>query len=139
MQCVQTLRFSSNSLSKTIVLHLGHLVHRPSGISRFLDLRDTLGFLTKVVLLVAGGGVTAGSAVSRPSVFLVKDVVAMLSSRLTPYYSNSAGKCPDANFSRPGGQQNPGTGAGRGAGCKNIIHQHDAFTVQRFAGAHGKG
>src|ERR1041384_6839236 len=74
----QTLRFSSNSLSKTIVLHLGHLVHKPSGISRFLDLARSFGFLAKVaVLLVAGGGVTAGSAVSRPRVFLVNEVVAI--------------------------------------------------------------
>src|SRR6266478_1337277 len=77
-QCVQTLRFSSNSLSKTMVLHLGHLVQRPSGISRFLDLARSFGFLAKVVaLVVAGGGVTAGSAVSRPKVFLLKEVVAM--------------------------------------------------------------
>src|SRR5437016_5307498 len=78
-QWVQTLRFSSSSLSKTMVLHLGHLVQRPSGISRFLDLPRSLGFLAKVVvLLLAGGGVTAGSAVSRPRVFLLKEVVAML-------------------------------------------------------------
>src|SRR3989442_7129176 len=77
----QTFRFSSNSLSKTMVLHLGHLVHRPSGISRFLDFARSLGFFAKVVaLLVGGGGVTAGSAVSRPSVFLVKEGVAMLNS-----------------------------------------------------------
>jgi hypothetical protein len=36
-----------------------------------------LGFLTKVVLDVTGGGVTAGSAVSSPSVFFVKKVVAI--------------------------------------------------------------
>src|SRR5262249_8971099 len=73
-QCGQTFRFSSNSLSKTIVVHLGHLVHRPSGISRFLDLARNLGFLAKVVVLVvAGGGVTAGSAVSRPRLFLLND------------------------------------------------------------------
>src|SRR2546427_5173461 len=78
-QWVQTLRFSSNSLSNTMVVHLGHLVQRPSGISRFLDFARSLGFFAKVVaLLVGGGGVTAGSAVSRPSVFLVKEVVAIL-------------------------------------------------------------
>src|ERR1051325_7894550 len=77
-QCVQTLRFSSNSLSKTIVLHLGHLVHNPSGISRFLDLAPaSLGFLAKGGLLFTGGGVTAGSAVSSPSVFFVNMVVAI--------------------------------------------------------------
>jgi hypothetical protein len=36
-----------------------------------------LGFLTKAVSVVAGGGVTAGSPVSNPSVFFVNDVVAM--------------------------------------------------------------
>src|SRR4051812_24792059 len=68
--------FSSSSLSKTMVLHLGHLVHSPSGISRFLDFAPNLGFLTKVVLPVGGGGVTAGSDdVSKPSVFFVNAVV----------------------------------------------------------------
>src|SRR5579862_355947 len=77
-QRVQTLRFSSSSLSKTIVLHLGHLVHKPSGISRFFDLAPSFGFLANVVVVVgAGGGVTAGSVVSNPSVFLVNEVVAI--------------------------------------------------------------
>src|SRR6476646_3906912 len=77
-QCVQTFRFSSSSLSKTIVPHLGHLVHSPSGISRFFDLAAaSFGFLTKVVFLLTGGGVTAGSAVSSPSVFFVNKVVAI--------------------------------------------------------------
>src|SRR5258706_994395 len=76
--CVQTLRFSSSSLSKTMVLHFGHLVHRPSGISRFLDLDASRGFLANVVgALGGGGGVTAGSVVSRPSDFLVNEVVAI--------------------------------------------------------------
>src|SRR5437588_13104970 len=74
-QWVQTLRFSSNSLSNTMVLHLGHLVQRPSGISRFFDFAPSFGFFAKVVLPVGGGGVTAGSAVSNPSVFLVNAVV----------------------------------------------------------------
>jgi hypothetical protein len=47
--------------------------------SRFLDLRlGSLGFLVNVVLGVAGGGVTAGSAVSIPRVFFVKEVVVMV-------------------------------------------------------------
>jgi len=58
-----------------MVLHFGHLVQRPSGISRFLDFEANLGFLTNVVLFEAGGGVTAGSAVSSPRDFLEKDVV----------------------------------------------------------------
>jgi hypothetical protein len=63
-------------LSKTIVLHLGHLVHKPSGISRFRDFEEPIfGFLANVVLLPGGGGVTPGSPVSKPSVFLVKVVV----------------------------------------------------------------
>src|SRR5579862_6976789 len=61
-----------------MVLHLGHLVQSPSGISRFLDLADaSFGFLAKVVWLFAGGGVTAGSAVSSPRVFFVNKVVAI--------------------------------------------------------------
>src|SRR5439155_17440307 len=77
-QWVQTLMFSSSSLSNTMVLHLGHLVHKPSGISRLRDLEASLGFLAKVVLFVAGGGVTPGSAVSRPSVRFVNEVVLIL-------------------------------------------------------------
>src|SRR4051794_8642862 len=81
--------FSSSSLSKTIVLHLGHLVHRPSGISRFFDFEEaSFGFLTKVVLVLAGGGVTAGSAVSRPSVFFVNKVVA-ISARSLSFFTSS--------------------------------------------------
>jgi hypothetical protein len=38
----------------------------------------SLGFLTKLVALVAGGGVTAGSDDSRPRVFFVKEVVAIV-------------------------------------------------------------
>jgi hypothetical protein len=37
-----------------------------------------LGFLANVVLVVTGGGVTPGSAVSSPSVFFVKEVVVIL-------------------------------------------------------------
>ena len=75
---VQTFRLSSSSLSKIMVEHLGHFCHRPSGMSRFLDLVEpSLGFFAKLASVPAGGGVTAGSAVSRPRVFLVKVVVAM--------------------------------------------------------------
>src|SRR4051812_7235144 len=79
-QWVQTLRFSSNSLSKTMFEHLGHLSQRPSGISRLRDLvLPSLGFFVKAVsvVTVGGGGVTAGSAASNPSVFLLK-VVAII-------------------------------------------------------------
>ena len=62
------------------MLHFGHLVHSPSGISRFLDLdEDNLGFFAKLALPVLGGGVTAGSMVSVPSDFFVNEVVAMIS------------------------------------------------------------
>src|SRR2546425_2178594 len=63
----QTLRFSSSSLSKSIVAHFGHFVHRPSGISRFLDLVEpSFGFLLKAASAPAGGGVTAGSGGFQP-------------------------------------------------------------------------
>src|SRR5262249_49560613 len=70
-------RFSSSSLSNTMASHFGHLVHRPSGISRLRDLPEpSLGFLTKLVAeLEAGGGVTAGSDVSSPNDFLLNEVV----------------------------------------------------------------
>jgi hypothetical protein len=47
--------------------------------SRLRDLRlGSLGFLVNVVCGLTGGGVTAGSAESNPSVFLLKVVVAIL-------------------------------------------------------------
>src|SRR5512132_2548691 len=73
---MQILRFSSSSLSKTIVSHFGHLVQRPSGISFFRCLPPSFGFFRKVVSLFAGGGVTAGST-SKPRVFFVNEVVAI--------------------------------------------------------------
>src|SRR3954465_4644555 len=90
-QWVQTLRFSSNSLSNTMFEHLGHLSHRPSGISRLRDLvLPSLGFLVKVVSVaaVAGGGVTAGWTASNPSVFLLK-VVAIIQLRSIIHRSNA--------------------------------------------------
>src|SRR5208282_2791406 len=59
--------------------HFLHLLHKPSGMSRLRDLAPaSLGFLIKLVVWVSEeGGVTAGSATSRPRVFLLNDVVAM--------------------------------------------------------------
>src|SRR5262245_42535707 len=76
---VQTLRFSSNSLSKTMVSHLGHLVHRPSGISRFFFLlAPSLGFLTNAVSEPVGGGLSAGSVGSTVAgAFFVNKVAAI--------------------------------------------------------------
>src|SRR5579863_6401717 len=72
----QTFSFSSNSLSKIIVLHLGHFVHRPSGMSRFLD----FDFAGPSFGLGSGGtfsegGVSAGSTISLPPNFFRKTVV----------------------------------------------------------------
>src|ERR1700728_1441418 len=79
----QTFNFSSSSLSKIIVSQDGHLVHRPSGISRLrvLDLPEpSFAFLGRNGL--ADGGVNAGSTCSTPIADLVKNEVAM-----TPDYS----------------------------------------------------
>src|SRR5690349_11321984 len=55
-----------------MVEHLGHLVQRPSGISRFFDFElASFGFLIKLVS-VGAGGVTAGSEESLPRRFLGK-------------------------------------------------------------------
>src|SRR5262245_15395860 len=72
-QFKHTFRFSSSSLSNTMVLHLGHFVQSPSGISRLRDLAASFGFLTKEVFPVAGGGVTPGSTTSVPRFFLEKE------------------------------------------------------------------
>jgi hypothetical protein len=123
------------------VLHFGHLVQRPSGISRFLDLDPSFGFLAKVVeVLETGGGVTAGSADSNPSVFLMNEVAilsyelrvfdfefpavavtALFISNYRPYYSKSARYCPDTNFTRTGLPQHPGAGTRGRAGGKNVV------------------
>jgi hypothetical protein len=62
-----------------MVEHFGHLTQRPSGISFLRDLEVvSFGFLTKPLLEFAGGGVTAGSTLSTPRDFFVKEVVAIL-------------------------------------------------------------
>jgi hypothetical protein len=61
------------------VAHFGHFTQSPSGISFLRDLELlSFGFLTKVAVAVAGGGVTAGSILSSPNDFLVNEVVAMI-------------------------------------------------------------
>jgi hypothetical protein len=78
----QTFRFSSSSLSKIIVSHVGHFVQRPSGMSRFLVLDlpvPIFVFLAKVVCaVVLGGGVSAGSTIATPPIdFFVNEVVSI--------------------------------------------------------------
>jgi len=65
------------------VEHFGHFTQRPSGISflRAFEL-ESFGFLTKLVFEFGGGGVTAGSTLSRPNDFFVNDVVAIFSKLL---------------------------------------------------------
>ena len=45
LHLAQTFWFSSSSLSKIMVSHLGHLVHRPSGMSSFLRSERSRGLL----------------------------------------------------------------------------------------------
>jgi hypothetical protein len=63
-----------------------------------LDFEVSLGFLVNVVSLLAGGGVTAGSTVSNPNVFLGRgdivtkgpmSVVAIVSSESAIYVASS--------------------------------------------------
>jgi hypothetical protein len=62
--------------------HFLHLVQSPSGMSRLRDgAEPSLGFLRKVVCVSADGGVTDGSMVSKPRVFFVNEVVAILEPR----------------------------------------------------------
>jgi hypothetical protein len=151
-------------LSKTIVLHLGHFVQRPSGISRFLGFDGSFGFLMKLVPgFEAGGGVTAGSVVSKPRDFLVNEVVAIQKFRvegwgvgdsapsrqsmhsqqcsfvILQYYSDSAGNCPDTNVVRPRLSQRPRARAGGGASGENIVHQDNAFAAQTPSFPQNKG
>jgi hypothetical protein len=60
------------------------LVHKPSGISRFLDLAEaSFGFFGKLEFGVGAGGVTAGSPDSSFSVFLLKEVAMLKASEST--------------------------------------------------------
>jgi hypothetical protein len=58
-----------------------------------LRLRDgaeaSLGFLAKDVVDSTGGGVTAGSTVSKPRIFFVNEVVAILEHRRFIFYANA--------------------------------------------------
>ena len=141
----QTFRFSSSSLSKTIVSHFGHFVQSPSGMSRFLvwicRCRAWAFWATSLCgrrrsqcpRLAAS---SAGSTVSRPpSDFLVKEVVSML---LNNIILKSARNCPDANIARAGGQKRLRARAGRRAGRENVVHQNHPLAVQTRAGADGK-
>ena len=89
-----------------------------------------LGFF-RAFWLTIDGGVTAGSKVSRPSVFLEKEVVAIgryLDFRATVSKgSQSAGDGPDDHDARTYFPQNPRTGVGGGTRGKNVIHQYNAL------------
>src|SRR5258706_3280070 len=134
----QTLRFSSSSLSKIIVSHVGHLVQSPSGISRFLvfDLPvPSLGLRVNVGDLPVGG-VKAGSTVSMPSSFFVNVVVSMSHEMLVK--SNPARNCPDADHVRARLTQYFGTGAGRRTRGKHIVNDNDPCAGQLYAIANAK-
>src|SRR5258706_3636625 len=130
---MQTFRLSSSSLSKSIVAHVGHLVQSPSGISRFLVLdlpEPSLSFLVKAGALPVGG-VKAGSAISRPRVFLVTLVILVVSmSGRMLLNSKPACNCPNTHLAGTGGPQLPGAGTRRRPGREHVVHQHHAFTVQ---------
>src|SRR5580658_5792650 len=86
----QTFRLSSNSLSYIMTPHFLHLVQSPSGMSRLRGgAPANLGFLRKFVCVSFVGGVTAGSAFSKPRVFFVNVVVAILESRRFRFSFNS--------------------------------------------------
>src|SRR6516162_3451101 len=93
----QTLRFVSNSLSKIIVLHLGHLVQRPSGISRFLDLGlDEPSFGLRGSAGGFRGTVRAGSMIGTPTVFLANKLCSILELlRTVKNLSQTPRNCPD--------------------------------------------
>ena len=139
---MQTLRFSSSSLSKTIVAHFGHLVHKPSGISRFLDFAvASFGFFGKLEFGVGVGGVTAGSPDSNFNVFFVKEVAmrAVIIFQRYLYYSNSASNCPDTNIIGTDTPQDSSAGIRGCARRENVIHQHDARLSQVCSAANREG
>src|SRR5437763_13382203 len=105
--------------------HFGHLVHSPSGISRFLDLDAPIfGFFGKVV---AGEPVIESPPDlpdSRPSVFLVKMVVAIMREGRLPVLE-AASNGPDANITRTTAAQDFSASISGRAGCLNIVQKHD--------------
>src|ERR1700722_5749591 len=125
----QTFRLSSNSLSYILTPHFLHLVQRPSGMSRLREgAPASLGFLTKFAWASDGGGVTAGSTFSKPRVFLVNEVVAILESCCFLSFANCdsiydsskpqsspARDRPHTHVASPGLPQGVRARAGRGA------------------------
>src|ERR1700733_12088540 len=98
----QTFEFSSSSLSKIIVSHVGHFTQSPSGMSRFFVLdfpEPRRGFLGSAVILCAGG-VNAGSITSMPIDFFVNEVVSM--NVISLLNSKPARNSPDTNIARAG-------------------------------------
>ena len=75
--------------------HFRHFVQTPSGMSRFLDLDGAIfGFLRKVVGPITGMGEAVDSAVSRPSIFLVKELVVIIRTREIPSWALRKLKLP---------------------------------------------
>src|SRR5262249_43122415 len=96
---------------------------------------------------LTGGGVTAGSAVSSPSVFFVNKVVAISAGSLISFRppnkspvrpSNTPGNGPNADLCRARRAQHPGTSTGCGARGKHIVNENNALTVQLPAASHRK-
>src|SRR5262245_40583650 len=122
--------------------HLGHLVQMPSGISRFLDLEPPiLGFLMNVVSVLGGGGVTAGSTVSSPSVFLENEVVAMfgIGSELLGSDQQTTRDGPYTDVRGSSLAKHPRASAGGGASGQHVIDKDNPFAVQGHAGLQFKG
>jgi hypothetical protein len=92
--------------------------------------------LAKVVLPVGGGGVTAGSVVSRASGFFENEVVLIMTDT---QYSGSAGNCPDTNFGGSSGAKDLCAGAGRCASGENVINQDNSLSIEGLAPADGEG
>src|SRR5205085_2284364 len=120
-----------------MLAHLGHLVQRPSGMSRLRDLvAPSLGFFANAVSVLLGGGVTPGSTVSSPRVFLLKEVVAIISYRplYTGWIESTTRHGPDADISRAAVEQNFGAGAGGCASSQDIVDEHNTLTIQARGG-----
>src|SRR5882762_8172239 len=105
--------------------------------SRLRDLlAPSFGFLTNAVSVLLGGGVTPGSTVSSPRVFLLKEVVAIISYRplYTGWMESTTRYSPDRYIRRAGIAQHFGACAGGCAGSQDIVDEHNTFTIQALAG-----
>lgn len=113
--------------------------------SFFLDLdTPSRGFLAKLVFEERGGGVTAGSTVSKPNDFFVNDVVPISLFCLVTTYGSlpsclSAGNCANSYLGSSSFSEFPGAMGGRGPAGEHVVDQDYTLSHHSLRSCHGEG